>query len=185
MSIVPVNEDSVEFTSGLVFGAAGLAIGGPAGAIAAALIGNYLSRDKIGDNTASSLVQGLSRSVIELYNTIAKIQNDNEILNKSRDFIAKDVVGRVKTLDGVDVESVNKVEETLSSTTKKVAELNEEYDFVGSAGQALRVFGDIFEMTVMKLTDLNEELQVTERAADAIKSGVESVEKKEKEEKKE
>eukprot|EP00565_Helicotheca_tamesis_P004232 CAMPEP_0185737404 /NCGR_PEP_ID=MMETSP1171-20130828/30301_1 /TAXON_ID=374046 /ORGANISM="Helicotheca tamensis, Strain CCMP826" /LENGTH=477 /DNA_ID=CAMNT_0028408317 /DNA_START=76 /DNA_END=1506 /DNA_ORIENTATION=+ len=136
MSLVPINESTIEFTSGLVAGIAGLAIGGPTAAIAASLIANYLSRDKENENSASALVQNLSRSAIEFYNTLASVQSEYKVFEKTGE-ISRSALEKVKGLDGVDKETVEKVEETVTGTAKKIGEWNEEFGLVDSASQAL------------------------------------------------
>ena len=64
-ALVPIKDETVEFTAGIIGGAAGLVIGGPLlGAIGAAAA-NYVSKME-GD--ATDIVKAVSKSSIQIFN---------------------------------------------------------------------------------------------------------------------
>lgn len=166
--LVPVKEETVEFTAGLIGGAAGFAIGGPVlGAIGAAAA-NYISKS---DNDAGVAVGAVSKSAIEIYNYLATLDSKYEILGKAKSSLEK-ALDKLKAQDNVDPEAISKVEAALASTKEKIEEVNDEYDLVGSGMTALGVIGDLVEKTVKKVTELNEEYDLTDKAKTALASAV-------------
>jgi hypothetical protein len=166
--LVPVKEETVEFTAGLIGGAAGFVIGGPVlGAIGAAAA-NYISKS---DNDVGVAVGAVSKSAIEIYNYLATLDSKYEILGKAKSSLEK-ALDKLKAQDNVDPEAISKVEAALASTKEKIEEVNDEYDLVGSGMTALGVIGDLVEKTVKKVGELNEEYNLTDKAKTALASAV-------------
>ena len=167
--IVPIKEETVEFTAGLIGGAVGLAVGGPVlGAIGAAAA-NYASKT---DQEVGEVVSAVSKTAIEVYNYLAKLDDKYEVLNKAKASL-EDALAKVKGQGNVDPETVDKLETALSSTNKKIKEINDEYDLVGAGSTALGVIGDLVEKAVAKATELNEEYNLTDKAKEALGKAVE------------
>lgn len=168
-ALVPIKEETIEFTAGLIGGAVGLAVGGPVlGAIAAAAA-NYASKT---DQEVGEVVQAISKTTIEVYNYLATLDAKYELLNKAKASL-EESLEKIKKSDSVDPETIKKVEDALANTTAKIKEINEEYDLVGAGNTALGVIGDLVERAVKQAGAINEEYKLTEKAMDAIKAAVE------------
>lgn len=168
-ALVPIKEETVEFTAGLIGGAIGFAVGGPViGAIGAALA-NYASKT---DQEVGDLVSSVSKTAIECYNYLARLDAKYEVLNKAKGSL-DDALEKVKKQDNVDPETIQKVETALKSTTDKIKEINDEYDLVGAGSTALSVVGDLVEKAVGKAGELNEEYELTSKAKTSLSQAVE------------
>jgi hypothetical protein len=167
--LVPVKEETVEFTAGLIGGVAGLVVGGPALAAIGAAAANYISKS---DNDAGVAVSAVSKSAIEVYNYLATLDSKYEVLGKAKKSLEA-ALDKLKSQDNVDPEAVEKVETALASTKAKIEEINDEYDLVGSGMTALGVVGDLVEKTIKKVSELNEEYSLTDKAKTALASAVE------------
>ena len=167
-AIVPIKEETVEFTAGILGGAAGFVIGGPVIAAIGAAAANYVSK---GDSEAGVVVGNVSKSAIEIYNYLAGIDNKYELLKKAQSSL-ESALDKLKSQDSVDPAAVKKVEDALAATKSKIAEVNDEYDLVGSGVTALGVVGDLVEKTVAKVGELNEEYALTDKAKEALNSAV-------------
>lgn len=167
-AIVPIKEETVEFTAGILGGAAGFVLGGPVIAAIGAAAANYVSK---GDSEAGVVVGNVSKSAIEIYNYLAGIDNKYELLKKAQSSL-ESALDKLKSQDSVDPAAVQKVEDALAATKSKISEVNDEYDLVGSGVTALGVVGDLVEKTVAKVSELNEEYALTDKAKEALNSAV-------------
>jgi hypothetical protein len=167
-SLVPIKEETIEFTAGLIGGALGFAVGGPfLGAIGAAAA-NYASKT---DQEVGEVVQAVSKTTIELYNYLATLDAKYELLSNAKASLESSLE-KIKKADNVDPETVKKVENALASTTAKIKEINEEYDVVGAGNTALGVIGELVERTVKQAGAINEEYKLTDKAMDALNIAV-------------
>jgi len=167
-SLVPIKEETIEFTAGLIGGALGFAVGGPfLGAIVAAAA-NYASKT---DQEVGEVVQAVSKTTIELYNYLATLDAKYELLSNAKASLESSLE-KIKKADNVDPETVKKVENALASTTAKIKEINEEYDVVGAGNTALGVIGELVERTVKQAGAINEEYKLTDKAMDALNIAV-------------
>jgi len=169
-ALVPIKEETVQFTAGIVGGAVGLVVGGPVlGAIAAAAA-NYASKNEM---EVGEVVQAVSKSSIEIYNYLAKLDAKYELLNKTKASLQQ-TYEKLKASESIDPETLKKVEDALAGTTAKIAEINEEYDLVGAGVTALGVVGDLIDKAIKKVGELNEEYKLTDKALDAVKKAIAS-----------
>jgi hypothetical protein len=167
-SLVPIKEETVEFTAGIVGGVVGFAVGGPVlGAIAAAAA-NYASKM---DNDVSQVVSAVSKSSIQIYNYLTQLDSKYAILSKAQASL-EDSLSKLKAQGNVNPDTIAKVESALSSTKSKISELNDEYDLVGAGTTALGVIGDLVEKAVAKAGELNEEYKISDKAKDALSGAV-------------
>lgn len=167
-ALVPIKEETIEFTAGIIGGAVGFAVGGPVlGAIGAAAA-NYASKT---DLEVGEVIQAVSKTSIEIYNYLATLDAKYELLTKAQTSL-EDSLEKIKKADNVDPETVKKVESALSNTSLKIKEINEEYDLVGAGQTALGVIGDLVEKAVQKAGDLNDEYKLTGKANEALKGAV-------------
>jgi len=171
--IVPVNQETVEFTAGIVGGVAGFAIGGPVlGAIFAAAA-NYASKN---DAEVGEVVTAISKSSIEVFNYLSKLDSKYEVLDNAKSTL-ESTLDKVKSSGKADPAVVEKLEKALSSTTSKINEINDEYDLVGAGTTALGVIGDLVERAINKAGELNEDYKLSDRALEAVKTAVDKTKK--------
>jgi len=168
-ALVPVKEETIEFTAGLIGGAVGLSVGGPVLGVIAAAVVNYASKT---DQEVGEVVQAVSKTTIEVYNYLATLDAKYELLNKAKTSLESSLE-KLKKTEGVDSETIQKVEDALANTTAKIKEINDEYDLVGAGVTALGVVGDLVERAVKQAGAINEEYKLTDKALDAIKAAVE------------
>jgi len=166
--LVPIKEETVEFTAGMIGGAAGFIIGGPVVAALGAAAANYVSK---GESEAGTIVSAVSKTAIEVYNYLTTLDSKYELLTKAQASLEK-ALDKLKSQDSVDPAAIKKVEDALSQTKAKITEINDEYDLVGSGVTALGVIGDLVEKTVKKVGELNEEYKLTDKAKDALTSAI-------------
>jgi len=167
-SLVAINEETIEFTAGIVGGAVGLIVGGPVLGAVAAAAANYASKS---DMQAAEVVQTVSKSAIEIYNYLSALDTKYELLLNAQQSL-ENTLEKVKSNENVDAATVEKVETALASTTAKIAELNDEYDLVGGTSTALGVVGDLVEKAVKKVGELNDEYKLTDKALQAVEGAV-------------
>jgi len=169
--LVPIKEETVEFTAGIVGGVLGFAVGGPVlGAIGAALA-NYASKT---DQEIGTVVSAVSKSSLEIFNYCARLDTKYEILSKAQNSL-QSALDKLKAESGEDnKEQIAKVEKALASTRDKINEINDEYDLVGTATTALGVVGDLVEKAVKKAGELNEEYKLSEKAMSSVSKAVDS-----------
>jgi len=172
--IVPIKEETVEFTAGILGGVAGFVVGGPVlGAIGAAAA-NYASKS---EDEAGEIVGAVSKTALEVYNYLATLDSKYEVLASAQSSL-EGALDKLKAQEKVDPAAIEKVESALSSTKAKIEEVNDEYDLVGSGMTALSVVGDLVDKTVKKLGELDEEYNLTDKAKTALSSAVEKAKAK-------
>lgn len=166
---MPIKEETVEFTAGILGGVAGFALGGPVFAAIGAAAANYASKT---ESDVSDVISAVSKSSIQVYNYLSTLDEKYEILNKAKGSL-QSALEKLKSQESVDPATIEKVERALASTKAKIAEVNDEYDLVGGGVTALGVLGDLVEKAVKKAGELNEEYKLTNKAQEALKSAVE------------
>lgn len=168
-AIVPIKDETVQFTAGILGGVAGLSVGGPVlGAIVAAAA-NYGSKQ---NEEVGEVVQGVSKTTIEVVNYLLKLDSKYEVLAKAKTSL-QTALDKLKENENVDPATVKKVEESLANVTTKIKELNDDYDLLGTGVTALGTFGDLVEKAVVQVGQWNEEFKLTDKATEAIKTAVE------------
>ena len=173
--LVPIKEETVEFTAGLLGGLVGLSLGGPALAAVTAAAANYAS--KTDGTDVGDVVSAVSKTAIEVYNYLAKLDDKYSVLAKAKGSL-EDALDKVKGQGNVDPATVEKLESALSSTNAKIAEINDEYDLVGAGSTALGVIGDLVEKAVTKAGELEKEYSLTDKAKEALSKAVDTAKAK-------
>ncbi|KAL7549079.1 hypothetical protein ACHAWF_012350, partial [Thalassiosira exigua] len=170
-AIIPINSETVEFTSGILGGALALAFGAsPVFAVVAAATANYISKkDDLGE--VNELFQAVSKASINTFNWFAKLDSKYTILGKLSDSLDKSLQD-LKNSEGESAETVKKIEATVSKTTKQIQQVAEEIDLIEGGKQALGAVGDVLEVSIDKAVDANKEYKLTERAAGAAKKAI-------------
>jgi hypothetical protein len=168
-ALVPIKEETVEFTAGILGGVVGLVLGGPVLAAIGAAAANYISKM---DGDAPDAVQAVSKTSIELFNYFANLDKKYQVLQSAQNSLEKSL-DKLKASGSVDSSTINKVESALSTTNAKIKELNDEYDLVGGTTTALGVLGDLVEKGVKKISELNDEYQLSDKAKQSLTKAVE------------
>lgn len=149
-ALVPINEETLEFTSGVVGGIVGLALAGPVGGVFGSTIFNFFSRQMDGDVTEA--INNTAKKSIELYNYLSKLDAKYDILNGSKQSLTRSIE-KIKESGSVSPEAaktVKKLEARLDQVKEKIDQVNNEYDVTTNVLLALDKFGDIVERTVKK-----------------------------------
>lgn len=167
-ALVPIKEETVEFTAGILGGAFGFAVGGPLFGVIAAAAANYVSKM---DGDVSDVVQAVSKTSIQVFNYLATLDKKYEVLKKAQGSL-ENALDNLKKQESVDPATIEKVEKALANTNKKIKEVNDEYDLVGGGVTALGVVGDLVEKIVDKAGELNKEYQLTEKAKESLNSAI-------------
>jgi len=167
-ALVPIKEETVEFTAGILGGVVGFALGGPVLAAIGAAATNYVSKM---DGDATVAVNAISKSSIEVFNYLANLDSKYDVLKKAQSSLQTSL-DSLKKNDSIDPKTIEKVETALAKTNEKIKEINDEYDLVGGATTALGVIGDLVEKAIKKAGELNEEYQLSEKAKTALTNAV-------------
>jgi hypothetical protein len=168
-ALVPIKEETVEFTAGIIGGVVGMMLGGPLlGAIGAAAA-NYVSKM---DGDAPDVVQAVSKSSIEVFNYLANLDKKYQILQSAQNSLQKSL-DKLKESGTVSPGTIEKVETALATTNAKIKELNDEYDLVGGSTTVLGIVGDLVEKGVKKVSELNAEYNLSDKAKQSLAKAVE------------
>jgi hypothetical protein len=167
-ALVPVKEETIEFTAGILGGIAGLALGGPLLGVIGAAAANYVSKM---DGDATDIVQSVSKASIDVFNYLANLDRKYEVLDNAKKSLQKSL-DKLKEQETVDPQTVSKVENALKNTNAKIKEINDEYDLVGGATTALGVIGDLVEKAIKKAGEFNEEYQLSAKAKESLSKAV-------------
>jgi len=167
-AIVPINEETVEFTAGLLGGVVGFAVGGPVLGALGAAAANYASKT---DAEAGEVLSAVSKTSIEVFNYFSKLDSKYEVLSQAQGQL-ENALDKVKSNANANPETVQKIESALASTTSKIEEINDEYDLIGTGMTALGVVGDLVEKAIVKAGELNEEYQLSSKATAALSDAV-------------
>jgi len=173
-AIIPINSDTVEFTSGIIGGAVALVLGAsPVFAVVAAAAANYVSK-KDGMGEVNELVQGISKASLNTINWFGRLDSKYSVLGKLSESLDNSLE-QLKNSEGESAETVKKIEETVSKTTKQIQQLADEIDLIEGGKQALGAVGDVLETSIDKALNVNEEYKLTDRAAGAAKKAIDKV----------
>jgi len=172
--MIAIKDESVEFTAGVIGAVAGFVVGGPLVGAVGAAAANYVSKQ---ENDISEVISAVSKSSLEIYNYLVKLDDKYELLNKTKGSL-ESALDKLKAGDNVDPATVAKVEDALAQTTSKISEINEEYDLVGAGVTALGVAGDLVEKAVIKANELNSEYKLTDKALEALNKAVDTAKSK-------
>lgn len=171
-AIIPINAANVEFTSGILGGALALAFGAsPILAVVAAAAANYVAKkDDLGE--VNELVQGLSKASLNTVNWFARLDSKYTIVGKLSESLDNSL-NELKNSEGKNADTVKKLEDTVSKTTKQIQQLADDIDFIEGGKQALGAVGEVLETSIDKAFDANKEYKLTERATGAAKKAIE------------
>lgn len=175
LAIVPINSANIQFTSGILGGALGFVLGGPALGLAGAAFTNYLS--KMDDGELSEVVTNVSKTAMEIYNYVAKVDKKYEILSNSQKQL-EEKLEELKSNPKVDPKVILSLERVLAKTTGKISQINKQYDLLNGAMLVISACGTLVEKGVDTVKQVNEEYKFSESAAQAIKEAKDKAIKK-------
>merc|ERR1712051_904697 len=147
-----------------------MGVGGPVLAAIGAALANYASKS---EQEIGTIMQSVSRSSIEIFNYLTKLDAKYEILTKAQSSL-QSALDKLKAEAGDNKEQIAKVEGALDATTSKIKEINDEYDLVGTGMTALGVVGDLVEKAVKKAGELNDEYKLSDKATSALSEAVQT-----------
>lgn len=179
-ALVPINESTIEFTSGMVGGVAGFALAGPVGSVFGASVFNFLSRQVEGDLTEA--ISNTAKKSIDLYNYMAKLDTKYQILARSKKSLSSSIhkIKSSKNISPEALEAAKKMELKLAQVAKKIDDINGEYDLSNNFILALDKFGDIVERTVTKSVEFEKKNNVSgklmQKWSQAIEKALEAAE---------
>lgn len=147
VELVPMDKVTIKNSAAVTGGVLGLILGGPVIGLIIAAITNYVAKknDEVGD-----VARGVGKTVIESYNFLNKVNAKYEITSKVGDAVGK-------AIDSVDSESdvFEKVKTSLTTTTEKLGDLNEQYDIVGKCKEIAVTSATLSDAAIDKLLELN------------------------------
>ncbi|CAM9317286.1 unnamed protein product, partial [Heterosigma akashiwo] len=82
---------------------------------------------------------------------------------------ASDTFQKLKEAEGTDKELIEKVEQSFKTTSDKLAELDEEYDLKGLAGEAMKKSGDLATELVEKAIEIDQKEKFSQRLTTWLK----------------
>lgn len=147
--LVPLEKKNIEQTAAVTGGILGLVVAGPFGAAVFAAISNYLVQR---DNEPGEALRGIGKTVIESYNFLNKLNSKYDVTGKVKDTVSNAFASIDSDNEN---EVVQKVKTTFTSTTEKIANLNEEFDFVGKSQQVLEAAAKLSDATIEKTVELD------------------------------
>ena len=169
-SLVVLNEAAVEFTAGVIGGMVGFAVAGPMGAVAAATVANYCSRQ---EDEISAVVQGISKTALEGYNHLMKLDAKHDFMLKAK-LNVEGTLKNVKKSEVVSGKVIERVEKVLGSTVSKVAMISDETNFWGTTTSFFGFLGDLVEKSVHVAGGITKELHLVDHLFHGVKEVFES-----------
>lgn len=166
--IVPINIETVEFTSGLIGGFVGYIVGGTTFGFAGAAVTNYLSKS---DFEFGCVVQAISKSFLHMYNFFVALDSELHIISKAKTLLENFFVD-IKVFGNLDSKTTSKIKSTFSSIIMTIRCSNNKQNFISSFLTILNLVGDLVEKVVGTAVDINDDYRLTERAVDLIKNTV-------------
>lgn len=167
-AIIAINQETIEFTSGVLGGAVALAFGAsPVLAVVAAAAANYVSKkDDLGE--INEFMQGVTKASLNTINWLGKLDTKYTILGNIQANIDKSI-NDLKNSESDSAEAVKKIE----GYSKQLTKLADDIDLLAGSKQALGAVGDVLETGIDKAVDANKEYKLTDRATEAAKKAVE------------
>jgi hypothetical protein len=170
-SIVAVTPANIEAAAGVTGGIVGLWLGGPLFAVIFAAATNYGSKQ---DGDIPDAVRQLGSSAIGVFNFLTEFNAKYDVTGKAGE-LGGQIAEKAKASDTSG--TFDKVESVLKDTTAKVSELNVEYDLVSKSKSVAGYASELAEKAIDKGRELDAEYELSNKAVDAVKSGVEKARK--------
>lgn len=170
--MVTIDKESVEVSAGFAGLIAGALVGGPFVGVVLALASNYLSKQ---ETEVGDVARGVGKASLEIFNFFAKVANKYNLGDKVGQ-ATESALNKLKEYDG-DAQVVSKIEETLKTTSEKLAELDKEYDLKAKTGDVLKKASDLNTQAFKKAEELNKEYKLTDKLSETVSKAVEEAKK--------
>lgn len=170
---VAVTEETVGTSAGLVGAGAGIVLLGlgPVVGVVLGLLANYIARSS--DNEVGEVARGVGKTALDVYNYLAKI-NEKYKLDAKVGEATSALYSKVKEADGED-SVLSKLEETVSTTTSKLSDLNEQYDLTGKVKTATGLAVDFTGAAIEKAIELNEKYAIVDKTTEALSTAASKI----------
>jgi len=165
-AIVQATPENIEAAAGVAGGLVGFWLGGPLFGLIFAAATNYGSKQ---DGDVPDVVRQAGSSAIGLFNFLTEFNTKYDVTGKAGD-LAGQVAEKAKASDTSG--TFEKVEDVLKETSSKVTELNDQYDLVSKSKSVAGYASEIAEKAIDKGRELDAEYELSNKAIDAVKGGV-------------
>lgn len=162
---IPVNTETVEFTSGIIGGFVGYIFGGAIFSVVGAAAANYISKSDI---EYGFIVKAVSKSFLHTYNFFVALDSDLHMFSKARSLL-RNTFTNVKVLSKLDSNNVTRLRSTLSSILMNTREINDRKNVSNNIIIVLGLLGDFVEKIVGIVLNINNDHKLTDRTIDLIK----------------
>lgn len=166
-NIVPVDKANIENAAAVTGGFLGFVLAGPLAGVVLAALTNYVVKK---DNDSGEALRGIGKTVVESYNYLTKINSKYGIANK-----ASKAIGKAIDEAAIENESVQTLKETLDTSTKKVSELNKEFDLVGKAKQFTSAAADLSDKAIDAVDEANTKYDFVKVAKETAYKAIDAV----------
>jgi len=166
-NIVPVDKANIENAAAVTGGFLGFVLAGPLAGVILAAFTNYVVKK---DNDSGEALRGIGKTVVESYNYLAKMNAKYGISAK-----AGEAIGKAIDNAAVENESLQTLKETLDTSTKKVSELNKEFDLVGKAKQLTSTAADLSDKAIDAVDEANTKYDFVKVVKDSTNKAIDAV----------
>ena len=151
--IVPADKTNSVNAAAVTSAFLGYVLGGPLFAAILAAITNYVAKKE--DDIPAEALRGVGKTVVESYNFLNKLNAKYSLTDKLGETVSK----AVSSIDS-DSETLSKVKETYATTAEKVAELNNEFDLVGTGKKVVVAAATVSDATIDKVVEWNAKVGI-------------------------
>jgi len=165
-NIVPVDKVNIENAAAVTGGFLGFVLAGPLAGVVLAALTNYVVKK---ENDSGEALRGIGKTVVESYNYLAKINSKYGISAK-----VSEAAGKAIDEAAVENESVQTLKETLDTSSKKVSELNKEFDLVGKAKQLTSAAADLSDKAIDAVDEANTKYDFVKVAKETANKAIDA-----------
>jgi len=162
-----LNEDSIQFGAGAVGFLAGAVVGGPVLGAVAGTAANYASKK---DNEFAEALKGSSEAFIRTLNYVFRLDGKYTLLKKAQGSLA-DSWSKLKS-NSSDPSTLEKVETAYNDVTKKLQDVDNEFDLVAQGMKALDAYGEFADKAINRAIELNADYKLSDQALEKIKGAL-------------
>lgn len=167
-AIVPINEENVETSAGVLGAAAGLVLSGPPVAAALAITANFVSKQESG---AGKTMRAAGEAGIQVYNFLSSTDEKYGITDKAGSALSS-ALDSAKEKDTSDDKVVSKAITTVNSVIDKAKELNQDLDITGNLKELVWATGELGGKAIEKGLELNDKYKVSDKVVAAVQNAV-------------
>lgn len=147
-NLVPVDKQNIENAAAVTGGILGFFLAGPLAGFVLAAVSNYVVKK---DNDSGEALRGLGKSVVESYNYLSKMNSKYKVTDKVQESVTN-------ALDSAATESdtAQQIKEALDTSSKKVTELNKEFDLFSKAKSFTSAAADLSDKAMDTVDEANK-----------------------------